>query len=113
MSTTYQDALIEINDQEIIFHRYYFPTGTDKRVALSDIESIEVRQPSTFGGSHRIWGTGDLRTWYPYDRQRPKRDRIFRANLRDKKRRIGFTAERSDEVIQIFKGLGLLRELPA
>jgi hypothetical protein len=113
MSTTYQDALIEINDREIIFHRYYFPTGTDKRVPLSDIENIEVRQPSTFGGSYRLWGTGDLRTWYPYDRQRPKRDRIFRANLRGKKRRIGFTVERSDEVIQIFKARGLLREAPA
>ena len=113
MSTTYQDPLIEINDREIIFHRYYFPTGSDKRVPLTDIESIEVRQPSAFGGSYRIWGSGDLRSWYPLDRNRPKRDRIFRATLRGQRVRIGFTVERSDEVINVFKQLNLLRESPA
>jgi hypothetical protein len=109
MNNIYQDALVEINEREIIFHRYYFPTGSDKRVPLSDIESVEVRQPSTFGGSYRIWGSGDLRTWYPLDRQRPKRDRIFRANLRSQKVRIGFTVERSEEVINVLKQLNLLR----
>ena len=108
MTTTYQDALIEITDQEIIFRRYYFPTGTDKRVPLADIEGIEIRQPSTFVGKYRIWGTGDLRTWYPYDRHRSSRDKIFRATVRGSRVRIGFTVERPDEVIQIFKARGLL-----
>jgi hypothetical protein len=113
MSQTYKDALIEIDDREIIFHRYYFPTGTKKRVLLSDIESIEVRQPSTFGGSYRLWGSGDLRTWYPFDGNRPTRDKIFRATLRGRRIRIGFTVERSGEVIQIFKERGLLHEASA
>ena len=30
MSTAYKDSLIEITDQEVVFHRYYFPFGGDK-----------------------------------------------------------------------------------
>ena len=60
MNTIYQDKLIEITDQEVVFHRYYFPFGGDKHVSLSHIESIQVRQPSFFGG---VGGYGGLATF--------------------------------------------------
>ena len=43
MSTLYKDGLIEITDQEVVFHRYYFPFGCDKHVPLSQIESVQVQ----------------------------------------------------------------------
>jgi hypothetical protein len=113
MNTTYKDKLIEVTDQEIVFHRYYFPFGGDKHVPLSQIESVQVRHPSVLGGSWRIWGSGDFRTWFPLDGARPSRDRIFVVYLRDSSRRIGFTVEDSPKVTSVLKERGLLHETPA
>jgi hypothetical protein len=112
VSANYKDGLIEITDQEIIFRRYYFPFGGDKHVLLSQIESIQVKPPSFFGGSWRLWGTGDplFRTWFPLDGARPNRDRIFIASVRGKSPRIGFTVENSEQVTSILKERGLLTE---
>ena len=110
MGTTYKDSLIEITDQEVVFHCYYFPFGGDKHVPLSQIESVQVREPSVFGGSWRLWGTGDFQTWYPRDMERPKRDRIFVAFLRGRFRRIGFTVEDSQKATEVLKERGLLHE---
>ena len=109
MATLYKDALVEITDQEIVFHRYYFPCAGDKHVPLSQIESVQVRPPSVWGGSWRIWGSGDLRTWFPLDGARPSRDRIFVTYLRGCFRRIGFTVEHSDAVTEVLKQRGLLQ----
>src|SRR5712691_5522554 len=81
MSTLYKDGLIEITDQEVVFHRYYFPFGGDKHVPLNQIESVQVKPPSVSFGSWRIWGGGP-RTWFPLDGARPSRDAIFVAFLR-------------------------------
>ena len=112
MKTIYRDKLVEITDQEIVFHRYYFPFGGDRRVLFSQIASIEARPPSFFGGSWRLWGTGNFRTWFPQDTARPGRDRIFFAALRGSFRRIGFTVEDSQRVTGILKELGWLQETP-
>ena len=112
MKTLYKDGLVEITDQEVIFHRYYFPFGGDKHVPLSQIESVEVRPPSFLGGSWRIWGSSDLRTWFPLDGARPSRDRIFITHLRGRSHRIGFTVERSKEVAEILRQRGLLQAPP-
>ena len=112
MKTLYKDGLVEITDQEVIFHRYYFPFGGDKHVPLSQIESVEVRPPSFLGGSWRIWGSSDLRTWFPLDGARPSRDRIFITHLRGRSHRICFTVERSKEVAEILRQRGLLQAPP-
>jgi hypothetical protein len=112
VSTTYKDSLVEITEQEIVFHHYYFLFGNDKHVPLSQIESVQVRPPSFFGGSWRLWGSGDFRTWFPLDSHRPSRDRIFIASLRGRFRRIGFTVEDSQEVTGILRERGLLNETP-
>jgi hypothetical protein len=108
MSTIYKDNLVEVTDQEIIFHRYYFLFGGDKRVPFSQIENVQVKPPSFFGGSWRLWGSGNFKTWFPLDNGRPVRDQIFFANLRSSSRRIGFTVEDSPKVMDILKERGLL-----
>ncbi len=110
MNTLYKDALVEISDQEIVFHRYYFPFCSDKRVPLQQVERVETRQPGLWGGSWRIWGSGDFHTWFPLDGARPNRDRIFIMFLKNRYWRIGFTVEHSQEVTEILKERGLLRE---
>ncbi len=109
MSTLYKDGLVEITDQEVVFHRYYFPFGGDKHVPLSQIERVEVRQPSVWFGGWRIWGGGP-RTWFPLDGARPSRDAIFVAFLRGCFVRIGFTVECSKEIIPVLRERGLLHE---
>jgi hypothetical protein len=106
----YKDGLIEITDQEIVFRCYYFPSGADKSVPLNQIEGVQVRKPSFFGGRWRLWGTGNFLTWFPWDGARPSRDRIFMAYLRGSSRRIGFTVENSQKVIELFRERGLLCE---
>jgi hypothetical protein len=108
MKSLYKDSLLEITDQEVIFHHYYFPFGGDKHVPLSQIEDVEAKPPSVWGGSWRLWGSGDFRTWFPLDSRRPKRDRIFIASLRGKSHRIGFTVEDSEKAATILKERGLL-----
>jgi hypothetical protein len=109
MKTLYQDSLIAITDDEIVFYHYYFPFGGNKQVPFSQIESVEARPPSIAFGSWRIWGGGP-RTWFPFDGARPKRDTIFVAFLRGRFGRIGFTVEDSQPVKSILKERGLLRE---
>jgi hypothetical protein len=112
MSTLYKDGLVEMTDQEVVFRRYYFPFGGDKHLALSQIERVEVREPSFTFGSWRIWGGGP-RTWFPFDGNRPSRDAIFVAYVRGCFGRVGFTVERSKEVIQLLKERGLLGQSPS
>lgn len=107
MSTLYKDGLVELTDQEIVFHRYYFPFGGDKHVPWTQIESVQARQPSPGFGSWRLWGGGP-RTWFPLDGARPSRDKIFVALLRGGFLRIGFTVERSKDVMEILRARGLL-----
>lgn len=105
----YSDHLVEIRYNEIIFKEYYFPTGT-KLVSFSEIKNIVVKEPSLSSGKWRIFGTGDLKTWFPRDLKRPERDKIFVLTLAKGWWRIGFTVEDSEKVIKIFKEKGLLYE---
>ena len=106
MNAIYQDGLVRITGDEIIFHRYYFPFATDKHLPWDQIENVRTRP----GGSWRLWGTGDFRTWFPQDNGRPGRDLTFIINLRNSIRRIGFTVENSRQVSEILKQRGLLHE---
>jgi hypothetical protein len=109
MSTIYKDKLIEVTDEGITFHRYYFPFG-DRSIPFAQIERVEVGSPSVIDGSWRLWGTGDFRTWFPLDGERPKRDRIFVATVRDSSRRIGFTVEDAPQVERVLRERRLLHE---
>ena len=100
----YSDNLIEITDESILFREYYL-SFKDKRVPLSEIDHIDVKK----GGNARIYGTGNFRTWFPWDCDRPSRDRIFTATLRSNKWvKIGFTVEDPEKVQKILQDKKLL-----
>lgn len=97
----YQDNLIEIKNDSIILKNYYFPSMKSKTVFFNSIEKIAVIKPSFFTGKWRIHGTGDFRTWYPFDRLRPKRDKIFRIYFKNGWIRSAFTVEDSEKVEEV------------
>ena len=103
----YSDNLIEISSDSILFKTYYYPFRS-KRVFLADIERITYHKPTFWGGKWRIYGTGDFRTWSPYDRGRTKRAKILLLHRANSWRRVGFTAEDSWAAIRAFEKLGIL-----
>lgn len=103
----YADRLIQVTDKSILFKSYYFPFGS-KRIELSDIDHVEVKEPSLLSGKWRIHGSGDFRTWFPRDLKRPTRDRLFIVHLHNRWRRIGFTVEDSHRLIDVLKDRNIL-----
>jgi hypothetical protein len=104
----YSDSLLEISDEAILLRHYYFPWG-DRRVPFEQVESIEVFPLTFLSGRWRISGSGDFRTWWPADWNRPSRDRAFRVILRGRWSRIAFTAEDAATVQALLRHKGLLR----
>jgi hypothetical protein len=107
----YADTLVTITERGITFHRYYFPSYSSKYVAWPEFEEVAVEKPTIWTGKWRIHGTGDFRTWFPSDAQRPKRDVLFLAKLNTQWTRIGFTVENADQVIAILKEKGVLKSV--
>ena len=105
----YEDKLVEITDGSIILYKYYFPSFTPKVISFDIIENINVRKPTLFSGKWRIHGTGNFRTWYPFDSLRPKRDRIFIISIMGKWVQSAFTVENSTEVESILKRKRLIK----
>jgi hypothetical protein len=105
----YQDRLVRISDNAIEFLHYSFPFFTSGRqVQLQDIDHIDVRKPTVLTGKWRIGGSGNLRTWFPLDWDRPSRDRIFHAFVKTRGMDIGFTVEDPIAVTAILKKKGLI-----
>jgi hypothetical protein len=104
----YNDSLVCITEESILFRRYYFPLLLPKRVHFSKVDHVEVLSPDLWSGSFRTWGSGDFRTWFPLDLHRPSRDAIFILFLKHKRTRIGFTVEDSKTVRFLFRERGLL-----
>lgn len=98
----YSDKLVEMTKDTILFRVYYFPFGK-KLIKWSELENVEVKEPTLLNGKYRIHGSGDFKTWFPRDGKRPSRDKIFIINLLNKRSRIGFTVEDSEKVISILK----------
>jgi hypothetical protein len=103
----YSDSLVEISAETILFRRYYFPFGA-KRLRLSDIERVVLREPTFSTGKYRLQGSAGLHTWFPMDLQRPRRGKIFFIVLRSKRLRIGFTVEDEAAVERILRQRELL-----
>src|SRR5262249_7815056 len=91
----YEDSLVVLTSDSLLLKRYYFPALKPKLVSLAEVQRIEILYSNLWTGRFRLWGSGDLRTFYPLDLGRPKRDRIFRLTQRGKRIRIGFTVENS------------------
>jgi hypothetical protein len=105
----YSDKLIELSEDAILFHNYYFPWG-DKKIFLNDIARIEIHGPSLWRGSWRIHGSGNLRTWYPCDWKRPLRTRIYKVIFPGEWFQIGFTVENPEAFEKAIQSCVLLRK---
>jgi len=103
----YRDRLVCITTSSITFFRYSFPLLSRKEVPFSDIDYVEARKPSLTNGKWRIWGSGNLTTWFPLDGARPSRDRIFVASLVGRRMKIGFTVEDSARVAALLRSQGV------
>jgi hypothetical protein len=104
----YADNLVRISDDSITFRHYSFTELSPRSVLFTDIDHISVKGPSLTTGKWRIWGSGDLSTWFPLDGNRSSRDRIFHARLKTRGMNVGFTVEDSTRVMSILKEKGLL-----
>ncbi len=105
----YKDSLVTINRSRLILHRYYFPTFLPKKIEFSEIEYIDSVKPTLLSGKWRFWGTTDLRTWFPADFSRNKRDTIFIIHRKNKRMLIGFTVKDCEKVKNILKDKNLLK----
>jgi hypothetical protein len=99
----YKDNLIAISNNSITLFNYYYPSCKSLSVSFFDIDRIEIKKPTLLTGKYRFWGTGNFVSWYPKDFKRSTRDYIFFLFSKNKKIRIGFTVEDSQQVILIFK----------
>jgi hypothetical protein len=104
----YTDHLVRISEDRITFLHYSFPALSPRSVSFSDIDHVSVKEPSVTSGKWRIYGSGDLHTWFPLDAGRSSRDRIFHARLKTRGMNIGFTVEDSGRVLSILKEKGLI-----
>ena len=104
----YKDNLVAISNESITFFNYYYPSCKSLTVKFIEIEKIEIKEPSLLAGKYRYWGTGNFVSWYPKDFKRGMRDNIFFLFRKNKKLRIGFTVENSQEVISILKSKNII-----
>jgi len=111
-ATLYADRMVSVSGTGIMFAAYSFPFARSRKVPFTDIDHISAAEPTMANGKWRIWGSGDLRTWYPLDLHRPSRDRIFFAFVKPGDTRIGFTVEDSSRFIRILEESGIPVILP-
>jgi hypothetical protein len=97
----YNDNLIEIKSGSIILKRYTFPFLKPKEISFDEIEKIEALVPTLMNGKYRHWGSNDFITWFPMDNRRQERDKIFIIHIKNKRRRMGFTAESSEKALEV------------
>ncbi len=98
----YADRLVEVDEQGMRLKNYYFPFGS-KYIRFDQVKSWSQQPATLLNGKWRIWGSGDLRTWFPLDWQRPQRDTIFFLTLTTQNNRIGFTVEHTEPFLAQIK----------
>ena len=73
----YDDGFVTLDSDALTIHRYYFPLGTSKRIAYSSIKGMQEILIGFWTGKGRLWGSGDLRHWFPLDLRRPQKDKAI------------------------------------
>ena len=99
----YSDKLVDLYFDRLVLKNYYFPFGRSKVIQLIDIASFEVFPCTIMSGKYRIWGSGNFRTWFPLDTQRPKRDKIFMIVPYHQRTQCAFTVENSKVFEQLLR----------
>ena len=104
----YTDSLVDITEDAISFKNYYYPSSNTKVLSFSDVSNVRVAKPTLGNGKWRLWGTGNIVTWFPKDFERPSRSDIFFVKPQGAWITIGFTVENAAAVKEILSRKGLL-----
>ena len=73
----YDDGLVKLDLDGLTIRRYYFPLGTSKRIPYARIKGVQERHMGALTGKGRLWGSGDLRHWFPLDLRRPQKEKAL------------------------------------
>ena len=73
----YDDGLVQLDSDGLTIRRYYFPLGTSKRIPYARIKGVQERHMGALTGKGRLWGSGDLRHWFPLDLRRPQKEKAL------------------------------------
>jgi hypothetical protein len=73
----YDDGLVKLDLDGLTIRRYYFPLGTSKRIPYTRIKGVQERQMGTLSGTGRLWGSSDLRHWFPLDLRRLQKEKAL------------------------------------
>jgi hypothetical protein len=65
----------------LTIHRYFFPSGGDKRVPYTKIRGVEERALGPVTGQWRIWGMGFPPYFFHLDGDRPKKTRAIALDV--------------------------------
>ena len=75
--TLYDDGLVQLDADGLTIRRYYFPLGTSKHIPYARIQGVQERHMGALTGKGRLWGSGDLRHWFPLDLRRPQKEKAL------------------------------------
>ncbi len=73
----YDDGLVQLDLDGLTIRRYYFPLGTSKRISYARIKGVQEKHMGALTGKGRLWGSGDLRHWFPLDPRRPQKEKAL------------------------------------
>ena len=73
----YDDGLVQLNSDGLIIRRYHFPLGTSKHIPYAQIKGVQPWSMGLWTGKGRLWGSGDLRHWFPLDLRRPWKEKAL------------------------------------
>ena len=81
MDPLYEDPWIRCDDVTLTISGYYFPFGTRKVIAYSDIQAVTRRTLGPLSGRWRIWGTSHPGYWWHLDWLRFQKDTALELDL--------------------------------
>lgn len=99
----YSDCLVDIYYDHLIVKNYYFLWLGRKNLPFDEISQIKAVTLKIYDGKWRLQGTGDFRTWWPYDGNRAWRRKGFIIKRKGKWAQTGLTVENFDQVLTILK----------
>jgi len=73
----YDDGLVQLDADGLTIRRYYFPLGTSKHILYAQIKGVQQLPMGLWTGKGRLWGSGDLRHWFPLDLRRPWKEKAL------------------------------------
>jgi hypothetical protein len=98
----YDDGRVMLDAEAVTLRRYYFPSGSPKRIPYRDIKDVRVQRMGWLTGKGRGWGTAHPRYWLPLDVTRPRKDKLVVLDL-GQTVQPAFTPDEPERVVGIIR----------